>query len=56
MSDWDGWKILLANMNLGFDLPNQNNEPGYSPTPPTVKIEEITVYGEATIKFSEPVF
>ena len=41
--NWDGWKSLLANLDLDFELPDRNNEFGYVPTPPTVSIEKISV-------------
>ena len=37
-------------------MPQPITRVGYVPTPPRVSIEDITVKGETTIKFSEPVF
>ena len=53
---WDGWKILMENMNLGFELPPRNTDPNFVPVPPTVRISSISVKGEVNIKFSKPVF
>ena len=53
---WDGWKILLSQMDLGFDLPPRNTDPNFVPVPPKVSFRSISVTGEAEIKFSKPVF
>ena len=53
---WDGWKILMANMNLGFELPERNTDPNFVPVPPRVSISSISVKGEVKITFSKPVF
>ena len=57
VASWDGWKILLAQLGLNFDLPKpRTDDPNYVPTAPTVSVSEITVDGKVTINFSEPVF
>ena len=57
VNDWDGWKILLLQLGLGFDLPQTRwNDPFYTPTPPRVSQTEMSNSGQVRIKFSEPVF
>ena len=45
-------------MNLGenFRLPDPITTPGYVPSPPKAKIDQISVQGASQISFSEPVF
>ena len=57
VSSWDGWKILLQQLNLDFDLPRTRfDDPFYVPTPPEAKIDSIGATGKVRIEFSEPVF
>ena len=57
VDSWDGWKILLLQLGLDFELPKpRTDDPNYVPTPPVVSLGTIDAYGKVTIKFSEPVF
>ena len=57
VNGWDGWKILLANLGLDFELPKpRTDDPNYIPTPPTISISPVSIMGEVVVKFSEPVF
>ena len=48
----------MKEMDLGdgFKLPDPITTPGYVPTPPKAKIDQITIKGKSRVSFSEPVF
>lgn len=57
VNTWDGWKVLLLQLGLDFELPKpRTDDPNYKPTPPVVSLGTIDAYGKVTIKFSKPVF
>ena len=47
---------MLNSVGDLFDLPDPITTPGYVPTPPSAKINQISVKGATSISFSEPVF
>lgn len=56
---WDGWKVLLLlDLNLGedFKLPEPITTPGYIATPPKASLNKISIEGDTSISFNEPVF
>ena len=41
---------------MNFKIPDTSSIPNYIPTPPTAKIDQISIRGKALINFSEDMF
>lgn len=57
INTWDGWKILLLQLGLDFELPRPRyDDPLYVPENPRVTVGKITPLGKAIVKFTKPMF